>query len=328
MDGAEIITEREGVLVRELTGDASIAEVLALLRAGERAVGAPLVDEAEQQRLERLAGDPSARADHWHSLLATRAEIVVGYGGLVAPHQPDGVAIGDAAPSPRHPPTSATLAALLSGLERLARRTDAGQLQVWVRHAGQEEADVAAQLGFGVERRLGVLGRALDGPLPAAPDAAARVRAFRPGQDDAAVVDVLASAYADTPEAGWDLRQLRERQELPWFRPEDLLLAELPGDGDEPGRIGGIHWLKRREPAVGEVYNLAIHPRAQGSGVGALLLRAGLEHLEAIGCREVVLWVDLGNERAVRLYASQGFETRWQDLALVKALDAEAAGPS
>jgi hypothetical protein len=32
------------------------------------------------------------------------------------------------------------------------------------------------------------------------------------------------------------------------------------------------------------------------------------------------LWVDLANERGVRLYTSHGFHVRWEDLALGREL--------
>jgi mycothiol synthase len=319
MESGTILAERDDVQVRVLEHE-QLDDVLDLLREGERTAGAPLVDEAEQQRLLRLAEDATSRPAGWTPVVATRGGAVVGYGALVAPGHADGPATGDAAPSPLHEPTSPTLAVLLDALEVVARGSGADRLQIWVRSAGQDEVEVAAGQGFGVERRLGVLGRSLDRPPTHPASGPAHVRAFRPGADDEAVVEVLAAAYADTPEAGWDAAQLRDRQGLPWFRAEDLLLAELPAEGGGSGGLAGIHWLKRREPGVGEVYNLAIHPEAQGSGVGAQLLGAGLDHLASIGCREVVLWVDLDNERAVRLYASQGFATRWQDLGLTKTL--------
>jgi hypothetical protein len=39
----------------------------------------------------------------------------------------------------------------------------------------------------------------------------------------------------------------------------------------------------------------------------------------------VLLWVDRANERAVRLYTSQGFTTRWDDVALGRTLRGSAA---
>jgi mycothiol synthase len=268
MESGTILAERDEVQVRALRRE-QLLEVLDLLRAGERAAGAPLVDEAEQQRLVRFAEDPASPPGPWTPVVASRGEAVVGYGGLMAPVDAGGTATGDAAPSPRHEPTATTLAALLDALDTVARGSEAARLQVWVRSAGQVEVEVAAGRGFEVERRLGVLGRSLAQASADPASGPAQVRAFRPGADDEAVVEVLAAAYADTPEAGWDVEQLRERQGLPWFRAEDLLLAELPAEGGAPGRVAGIHWLKRREPGVGEVYNLAIHPRAQRTGVGA-----------------------------------------------------------
>ena len=86
------------------------------------------------------------------------------------------------------------------------------------------------------------------------------------------------------------------------------------------GDVAGIHWTKRRDDETGEVYNLAVHPGAQGGRLGAVLLRAGLAHLQECGCRRVMLWVDLANERAVRLYTAQGFEVAWEDVALGRSL--------
>jgi mycothiol synthase len=74
---------------------------------------------------------------------------------------------------------------------------------------------------------------------------------------------VLAAAYAGTAEQGWDLERFEERRRLPWFRPEDLLVAELDDSEDGPA-LAGLHWLKRRDERTGEVYNLAVHPDAQG----------------------------------------------------------------
>jgi len=75
--------------------------------------------------------------------------------------------------------------------------------------------------------------------------------------------------------------------------------------------------MKRRGDGVGEVYNLAVDPAAQGRGLGPLLLDAGLAHLFATGMRDVVLWVDATNTRALALYRSRGFTHRWDDVSLV-----------
>ena len=312
----DVVAVRGDVAARVLAGDRGVDEAIALLDAAEAHVDVPLVDEAERARLQSLAAGREERAPHWHSLLARRDEVPVGYAGVLLPSAPAGPATADLAVDRSAPPTGPTVQALLAGLESLGWGHGAARLVVWMRHAESAELARATDAGYGIERRLGVLGRRLDaaGPELAPPDGIA-IRAYRPGTDDEAVAEVLAAAYAGTSEAGWTVDALRERRRYDWFDPEDLLVAEGPDT-----TIRGLHWLKRRSERVGEVYNLAIAPSAQGSGLGRALLLAGLRRLAATGCDEVLLWVDLANEPAVRLYTSAGFTTRWEDIALVRTL--------
>jgi mycothiol synthase len=312
----EIVARRGEVLARVLTGDDGTGEALRLLDEAERDLEVPLVDEAERARLRsRVDGDGTPDA-HWHSLLARSGGAALGYAGVLLPERPGSAATGDVAVTRGHDLRGAVLSVLLAGLEGLAWQHDAGRLEVWVRHAEPEDVSCATDEGYGVDRRLRVLGRALHETLGPAPEVPGhRVRSYRTDEDDEGVVAVLAAAYAGTAEAGWDRARFAERRALPWFRVEDLLVAV-----DETGWIAGVHWLKRRTSTVGEVYNLAIHPEAQGHGLGALLLAAGLDHLRGSGCREALLWVDLANERAVRLYTSQGFTSRWEDVLFARTL--------
>lgn len=316
----DLVATREDVVVRVLQGSEGIEDALDLLDAAEAQASVPLVDESERERLHALASGAEDRAAHWHSLLARRHGAPVGYAGLVLPEQAGGHAVGDLAILRGGDDPQPVLAALLAGLEGLSWRHEAGRLQVWLRHADSHETACVADQGFGLDRRLGVLGRSLDdlGDPPPTP-AGVTVRAYRPDEDDEVVVAVLAAAYDGTPDGGWTLERFRERRDWSWFRPDDLLVAEAVD-----GTLTGVHWLKRRSDTAGEVYNLAIHPQAQGSGLGATLLHAGLSHLRDAGLTEVVLWVDLANERAVRLYTSQGFHTRWEDVAVGRTLRGSA----
>lgn len=306
----------DGLEIRHLAGSDHLDDVLALLEHAEAAAGVPLLDESEHERLRALA-DGDERPASWGSVLMFRDDRAMAYGGVAVDE--DGHAQGDLALDRAIPDVEVVTATGLSALHDLAADRDASQLQVWMRAAGPAEIAAGPRAGFTLERRLGVLGRDLpanDLP-PAAGQALARleaggtrVRSFHPGDDDVEVVAVLAAAYEGTDDGGWDLPSFEERQHLPWFRPEDLLVAE-----DADGHLAGLHWLKRRDARTGEVYNLAVHPRAQGGSVGPALLYAGLEHLASIGCAEVILWVDRDNERAVRLYERYGFTTRWDDVA-------------
>ncbi len=302
--------------VHHLDGSDHLDEVLAFLDRAEDAAGVPLLDEGEHERLRALA-DGNERPARWGSVLLRRDGRALAYGGVAV--DDDGHAQGDLALDRSIPDVEVVTATGLSVLHDLAAGRGASELQVWMRAVGAAEIASGPRAGFTLERRLGVLGRdlpATDVPRAAAESlarlaaAGTRVRSFRPGDDDVEVVAVLAAAYEGTGDGGWDLARFEERQRLPWFRAEDLLVAE-----DEDGSLAGLHWLKRRDARTGEVYNLAVHPRVQGRNVGPALLYAGLEHLAGVGCTEVVLWVDRDNERAVRLYERYGFTTRWDDVA-------------
>lgn len=312
---AEPIAERGGIAVHPLDGAAELERARFFLDAAESSIAVPMVDESERARIETGARAGTSHPPGWQPLLALHAGEVAGYAGVLLPHEQGGEAIADVAVAPGRSDRQEVLALMLETLEILARRHGVGRLEAWTRNAADTDAATAAAAGFGIERRLGVLGRDLDAVAPVPPPAGIEIRPYRPGTDDRAVVEVLAQAYAGTANAGWSLEQLRERRAYDWFRAEDLLLA-VRADGSP----AGLHWTKRRDADSGEVYNLAVHPRAQGSGLGRALLTAGLAHLATVGCREVLLWVDLANEPAVRLYTAHGFDTRWQDFALGRRL--------
>lgn len=312
----DVVARVSDVEARVLRGDDGVNAVVALLDRAEEAAGVPLVDEAERARLEDLAEGLVDRAGHWHSVVARRDGVAVGYGGLVLPRHDDaaGLARGDVAVDREHRPCEPPLRALLAAMDVLGRRHQARRLQIWLRHATEEDLHCAAASGFAIERRLGVLAASL-ADLPAV-DVPGGIEITAFDEDDADdVVEVLAAAYAGTPDGGWTRQVFDHKRGYDWFHPADLLVARGPD-----GHVRGVHWTKRRSDRTGEVYNLAVHPGAQGGGLGAGLLHAGLEHLHGIGCDDVMLWVDLANERAVRLYTAQGFEVVWEDVALGRAL--------
>jgi mycothiol synthase len=88
---------------------------------------------------------------------------------------------------------------------------------------------------------------------------------------------------------------------LSWFRPEGLTIAR------RLGAMVGYCWTKRHSDSVGEIYVIAVHPAAVGQGVGRALLRRGMELLSEAGCQKAIVYVDGANERAIALYASEGF---------------------
>lgn len=302
----ELVVDRHGVTVHVLGRDHGTDDALAFIDAAEEAAGAPLVDESERARIHTLVGDEDADLDGWYPLVARRDGGIVGYAGVVAGSSE---LTGDVVVTRTDDGASATTS-LFEAVRRIAVKHEAARATVWIRHADPADVACAGAAGFEEHRRLLVLGRSLDEVASADLPEGWQVRDYAPGDDDRAVVRVLATAFAGTPDAGWDLERLAERRSYDWFDPADLLVAQ-----DRSGRIRAVHWTKRRDGDTGEVYVLAVAPDTHGSGLGRGMLRAGLHHLVEIGCEDVILWVDASNRRAVALYEAEGFTERWVDVA-------------
>jgi [ribosomal protein S18]-alanine N-acetyltransferase len=59
---------------------------------------------------------------------------------------------------------------------------------------------------------------------------------------------------------------------------------------------------------LADLHRLVVEPRSRRRGIGADLVRAGLDVVRQLGVREVILDVGYGNEPAIALYAQLGFE--------------------
>ncbi|MDQ0404756.1 mycothiol synthase [Streptomyces sp. NPDC000349] len=186
------------------------------------------------------------------------------------------------------------------------------RLRVWA-HGGHSAARHLAQvLGLTLFRELRQMRRPLAGldlPEPRLPEGVI-VRAFVPGQDDAAWLAVNAAAFAHHPEQGsLTQRDLDDREAEEWFDPAGFFLAERAGE------LIGFHWTKvHAEERLGEVYVLGIRPDVQGGGLGKALTTIGLRHLAGQGLPTAMLYVDADNKAAVSVYERLGFVTHETDL--------------
>jgi mycothiol synthase len=173
-------------------------------------------------------------------------------------------------------------------------------------------ARLAERFGVPRERELVVMRRSLADLRPVTLPDGVRVRTFRPG-DEQALLEVNASAFARHPEQGaLTMEDLRERLGESWFDPEGLFLAVPPEDAPDGGqpRLLGFHWTKEHrdeDPPYGEVYVVAVNPKAAGKGIGTVLTAVGLQHLADRGLDSVVLYVDGDNAPAIAVYTGQGF---------------------
>ena len=75
---------------------------------------------------------------------------------------------------------------------------------------------------------------------------------------------------------------------------------------DPPGRLVG-YGICSLAADEGEILNLAVDQAARGRGLGRLLLRSMVSHLQSAGARSVFLEVRQSNNPAIRLYQQEGF---------------------
>ncbi|MFI0431677.1 MAG: mycothiol synthase [Candidatus Nanopelagicales bacterium] len=147
------------------------------------------------------------------------------------------------------------------------------------------------------------------------------LRPYAGPADDAGLLRVNAAAFTDLPDQGqWSRSDLRARVEADWFDAGGLLVLERSNadvggaGGTDRGAIVGFHWTKVHPDNTGEVYVLALDPAVQGHGLAEPLTRAGLAQLARRGCTDVILFVDAGNARALRLYEGLGFARQRRDV--------------
>jgi len=200
---------------------------------------------------------------------------------------------------------------LLDAAVGLIAEAGGGHVHMWVPKPDAGHDDLAASIGLRRGREL----RQLRRPLPVSEPASVAVRAFVPGQDESAWLEVNNRAFQWHPEqGGWDLETLCNRQEQSWFDPAGFLLHE------RDGKLAGFCWTKLHpdhQPPLGEIYVLAVDPGFRGLGLGRSLVLAGLHHLSGMGIGLAMLYVDADNAGALALYEDLGFTTDHVDRAYV-----------
>lgn len=221
------------------------------------------------------------------------------------------------------------------GTELVSAAITAGARRFWA-HGDQPAARaLARRFGARPERTLYLLARTEAAtPAPPSPPAAQaalpagyRLRRYAGEADDEGLLRVNSAAFTDLPDQGsWSKQDVRARVEADWFDPDGLLVLErTDNDASVPGaQIVGFHWTKVHPDGTGEVYVLALDPSVQGHRLAGPLTCAGLAQLRRRGCSEVVLFVDSGNVRALRLYERLGFTRRRSDV--LYAVGAETPG--
>jgi mycothiol synthase len=180
------------------------------------------------------------------------------------------------------------------------------QLRAEVRPVATDPWDAPGSAATGSD----IAGSDIAGSDTPGADAALRISTFRPGTDEDEWVALNARAFASHPEQGSVTRtDLEDLEREPWFDAQDFLLLK------SNNRIIGYCWLKIEpanpatgsENSPGEFYVVGIDPDRQGSGLGRVLVAAGLARLARRGIRTASLFVEADNGAALRLYRSFGF---------------------
>jgi mycothiol synthase len=289
------------------------AQVQDLAAAAARADGVtPLSEDVLLQ--VRHASGAGAR----DLVLTTADGTLAGYAHLDAPDEPPGGdASGELVIHPDHRGRGygqALSSALIAGA------AGAG-IRLWAHGELPAAVGLAKSAGYTRVRalwqmRMPLAGLRLSADAAAAPGVS--IRAFRPGADEDAWLEVNRRAFAHHPEQGsWGLQDLLLREAEPWFDPDGFFLAE------RDGRLAGFHWTKVHPDGgtggapIGEVYVVGVDPGQQGGGLGRALTLAGLGYLRERGLAEVMLYVDEDNTAAVRMYTALGF-SRWSTDAMYR----------
>ena len=189
---------------------------------------------------------------------------------------------------------------------------DGRKVEAWSHGDHPAAARIAERFGIARERELMIMRRSLVEPLEqVVVPPGVTVRGFQPA-DEAALLEVNASAFAHHPEQGHMTHEdFRERSSESWFDPDGLLLA-VPAEGSDGPRLLGFHWTKvhrDEDPPYGEVYVVAVNPKAAGRGSrhGAHRRRPRSTCRDQ-GLDSVLLYVDGDNDPAIAVYTNLGFE--------------------
>lgn len=289
--------------------DVETKQLIALLAAAQATDGRPTFDPA--------TGLPGQFRTGEYGLAGEGAELV----GVVTRNTAGDAFCRQVAELVVHPDHrrrgvgAALVAALLDRVGPAAAADDCGELRVWA-HGDHPAAAVLADR-FGLRRvrelrRMLLTFADLPGGLPerrSLPDGV-RLRTFRIGADEPALVEVNRRAFAWHPEQGaLSLADVQAAESEPWFDPDGVFLAVREADDT----LLGFHWTKiHREldgggAPMGEVYVVGVDPSASGHGLGTTLTLAGLHHLADRGCRQVMLYVESDNAPAIAVYSRLGF---------------------
>lgn len=211
-------------------------------------------------------------------------------------------------------------------VEAALDRTHDARIRLWAHGELSSAYGLAEVLGFVKSRELWQMRRSLYAPFPKSTvNSEVSIRSFNAGSDGSAWLELNAQVFEDHPEQGRMTREdLEVRMSESWFDAAGFLLATRNINGVE--KLVGYHWTKvhggqgqHGHGEIGEIYVLGISPSERGSGLAKALSIRGLEHLRDKGLAAAMLYVDVENIAAIKLYESLGFAHWDTDVMFRKA---------
>ena len=189
----------------------------------------------------------------------------------------------------------------------LAALDDGAGTQLWIRDVAEGDDAAARSCGFEPYRDLWQLRCR----LPAEPSGLP-TRAFRIDDTDEFVAVNNRAFHWHPEQGGLTADDVRDRMAEPWFDADGFRLHH------REGRLAGFCWTKvhsDHNPALGEIYVIAVDPDFGGRGLGRPMTLAGLEWLTDSGLTVGMLYVESDNHPANAIYRRIGFTHHQTDRA-------------
>ncbi len=192
--------------------------------------------------------------------------------------------------------------------DALALTANAGDdTVVWLHGSTNERASVMAATGRTSRRTL----LQMRVPLPTSRSTIDTVSFDVDDVDE--FIAVNNRAFAWHPEQSGLTRDMVETDMASdWFDADGFRLHRIEG------ALAGFCWTKvhaatNADPALGEIYVIAVDPPFHGRGLGKQMTLAGLDQLGDAGLTTGMLYVESDNHAAVATYERIGFKTHRQD---------------
>jgi mycothiol synthase len=184
---------------------------------------------------------------------------------------------------------------------------------------GAPAIEVLRELGFSPTRYAVVLRRPdMDVAAPVLPEGVTLALAS-PEADSRTWADVINASFAGSlGRYDTTLEEAAERLSDERLLPGGAIIARRHG---KPIGLTAVAQYDEDGRKIVWVDHLAVVPEAQGQGVGRALLRAAVGVARGAGFLEVDLSTGQANERALALYASEGFEVVRQLVCLGRDLE-------